>query len=668
MSATLGDTSFFQKELTRLNGRETVTVTSTSRPVPLEFSYSDTLLCTTVDELVNQGKAPVYVVHFTQLEAAQNAQNFTSLNVCTREEKDAIADAIGDFKFTTPYGPDIRRWIRQGIGLHHAGLLPKYRILAEKIAQMGLLKIICGTDTLGVGINVPIRTVLLTKLCKYNGEKTAYLSARDFHQICGRAGRKGFDNVGYVVAQAPEHVTENKIRDQKQAKGGKKQTKKKAPEKNFLNWDIHTFNRLITSTPEPLMSRFQVTHGMLLNVLSRDSDGCSAMRTLIDECHDSIRQKESHKKRAWQLFKSLVRREIITFVPPQPSGAKLQVNVELQDDFSMDQTLSLYLIETMPLLDTQDPEYPYKMLTLIESILENPDTILRRQLDKVKDRKMAEMKMEGVPFEERIEELDRLEYPKPDRDFVYSTFNEFSDRHPWVGQENIKPKSIVREMFETYSAFADYIRTYGLERCEGLLLRHVNSVYKVLSQTVPESVKDETLLEMEAYLSVMIRQVDSSILDEWEKMRNPAYQPMENKMTLPPGAQEAENDITKDNKKFITLIRTCIFSFMSSLIRKDYECALDGLSHPDNTWTPLMLEDVVMKYSSEHSMFLLDSEARNIRYTFVTKVPGNKIWHVQQILVDQDQQNDWAVDFEIDLVLSRERKDPVLKLTGFGEV
>ncbi|HEX3020636.1 MAG TPA: DUF3516 domain-containing protein [Chitinispirillaceae bacterium] len=668
MSATLGDTFFFKKELTRLNGKETVTITSSTRPVPLEFSYSDTLLSNTVEDIVKQGKAPVYVVHFTQLEAAQNAQNFTSLNICSREEKNAIADALGDFKFTTPYGPDIRRWIRQGIGLHHAGLLPKYRILVEQLAQKGLLKIICGTDTLGVGINIPIRTVLLTKLCKYNGEKTAYLSARDFHQICGRAGRKGFDDVGYVVAQAPEHVIENRMRDQKQAQGGKKQVKKKAPEKNFLNWDIHTFNRLITSTPEPLISRFQVSHGMLLNVLSRDGDGCSAMRKLIDECHDSSKQKEEHKKRAWQLFKSLVHRQIVTFIPPQPNGAKLRVNVELQDDFSMDQTLSLYLLETIPLLDTQDPEYPYKLLTLIESILENPDIILRRQLDRLKDRKMAEMKMEGVPFEERIEELERLEYPKPDREFIYSTYNEFSDRHPWVGQENIKPKSIVREMFETYSAFSDYIRTYGLQSCEGLLLRHINSVYKVLSQTVPEIAKDETLQEMEAYLSVMIHQTDSSLLDEWEKMKNPLYQAATIKELLPPGAQELETDITKDNKKFTILIRTRIFSFLSSVMRQDYELALDSVDQPQNTWTPQILEDTMKKYSAGHGTFLLDPEGRNVRHTFIKKSPDNKIWHVQQILVDLDQQNDWAVNFEVDLTLSRERKEAVLKLISISEV
>ncbi|MEK7393379.1 MAG: DEAD/DEAH box helicase, partial [Fibrobacterota bacterium] len=169
MSATLGDTSFFEQELTKLNGRPTALVKSTHRPVPLHFSWSDHPLPNALNQLVEGNKAPVYVVHFTQAEAAANAQSFTSINFCTKEEKAAIAQALEGFKFNSPYGPDLKRWIKHGIGLHHAGLLPKYRILMERLAQMGLLKVICGTDTLGVGVNVPIRSVLFTKLCKYNG-------------------------------------------------------------------------------------------------------------------------------------------------------------------------------------------------------------------------------------------------------------------------------------------------------------------------------------------------------------------------------------------------------------------------------------------------------------------------------------------------------------------
>src|SRR5437016_1966194 len=287
MSATLGDTTFFEEELTKLNGRPSLTIASKDRPVPLSYAYSELALATTLETLVAEGKAPVYVVHFTQLEAAQSAQDFTSINVCTRDDKAALANTLEGFKFSSPYGPEIKKWLRHGIGLHHAGLLPKYRVLIEQLAQKGLLKVICGTDTLGVGINVPIRTVLFSRLCKYDGEKTAILSARDFHQISGRAGRKGFDDRGWVVAQAPEHVVENIKLEGKAARDGKKVVKRKPPEKNFVNWDKNTFLRLIAAQPERLVSRFQVSHGILLNVLSRKDGGCRAMVELLAHCHGS---------------------------------------------------------------------------------------------------------------------------------------------------------------------------------------------------------------------------------------------------------------------------------------------------------------------------------------------------------------------------------------------
>src|SRR6185312_4311953 len=370
MSATLGDTTFFEEELTRLTGRPTVAVTSTDRPVPLEHAFSELPLAKTLETLVADGKAPVYVVHFTQLEAAQSAQDFTSINVCTRDEKAAIANTLEGFKFTSPYGPEIKKWLRHGIGLHHAGLLPKYRVLIEQLAQKGLLKVICGTDTLGVGINVPIRTVLFTRLCKYDGQKTGILSARDFHQIGGRAGRKGFDDRGWVVAQAPEHVIENLKLAEKSARDGKKTVKRQPPEKNFVNWDKNTFLRLISAPPERLTSRFQVTHGMLLNVLSRKGDGCAAMQQLIRNCHETPKQKKAHIQRGWQLFRSLIDRKIVEFIPKTADGGYLRVNVALQDDFSMDQALSLYLLDTIPLLDPQAPDYALVLLTLVESILE----------------------------------------------------------------------------------------------------------------------------------------------------------------------------------------------------------------------------------------------------------------------------------------------------------
>ncbi|MCX6904263.1 MAG: DUF3516 domain-containing protein, partial [Verrucomicrobia bacterium] len=582
------------------------------------------------------------------------------------------------FKFTSPYGPEIRKWLKHGIGLHHAGLLPKYRVLVEQLAQKGLLKVICGTDTLGVGINVPIRTVLFSRLCKYDGQKTVILSARDFHQIGGRAGRKGFDDRGWVVAQAPEHVIENLQLGQKQARDGKKFVKRKQPDHNFINWDKNTFLRLIAAPPERLTSRFQVTHAMLLNVLSRKGDGCAAMRDLVQRCHETPKAKKAHAKRAWQLFRSLLDRKIVEFLDQSlltsaPPGQKLRVNLELQDDFSMDQTRSLYLLETIPLVDPQQPDYALVLLTLVESILEDPDIILRKQLDKIKGQAVARMKMEGLDYDQRMEELEKLEYPKPNREFVYSTFNAFADRHPWVGQENIRPKSIAREMFEQFRSFSDYIRDYEVQRAEGVLLRHLNSVFKVLAQTVPETAKNEEVREMELYLRAMIRQVDSSLLDEWEKMRDPGYQSAETKEIRPPGAEEAAQDVTRDTKAFTAAIRHRIFTFLRGLVVGDYEAALASLgSSPtdpaDEPWTTERLRQAIEAYHAEHQQLCLDPNARNLRHTYVTPSEDSQTWRVQQMLVDPEGHNDWVAEFEVNLPQSRAANEPVLRLWRLGSL
>jgi hypothetical protein len=677
MSATLGETTFFEQALTALNRRPTVTVKSSDRPVPLEFAYSEIPLAHTLEKLAEEGKTPAYVVHFTQADAAGSAQDFTSLKVCTREEKAALAEIVADFEFTSPYGSEIRKWLKHGIGLHHAGLLPKYRVLVEQLAQRGLLKIICGTDTLGVGINVPIRTVLFTRLCKFDGRKTAHLSARDFHQIAGRAGRKGFDTRGFVVVQAPEHVIENIRLSEKSAREGKKVTKRRPPDHNFVNWDLGTFKRLIGSAPEQLMSRFQVSHGMLLNVLSRPGDGCGAMRQLIRDCHEPEGAKKAHRRRAWQLFRSLVARHIVEFVPRTEDGSTLRVNVDLQDDFSMDQALSLYLLETIPLLDPGSPDYGLDLLTLVESILENPEVILRRQLDRIKDRAIAQMKADGMEYDQRMEELEKLEYPKPLKEFVYTTFNAFADRHPWVGEESIRPKSIAREMFENFRSFAEYVLDYELQRSEGLLLRHLNSVYKVISQTVPDSVKTDQVLEMEIYLRTLLRQVDSSLEEEWERMRDPEYQPLggggsRGLELRPPGAGTEVQDVTRDAKGFTAAVRTRVFTFLRGWSTGDPESALDALdSRRDaegEAWTPERLQAEFDAYRAGHGRLRLDPEARNLRHTHVQASDNGQAWRVQQMLVDPEMDNDWVAEFEVDLAASGEAGEPVVRLLRLGSL
>jgi superfamily II RNA helicase len=679
MSATLGDTSFFERVLTNRTGRPSVTVKSAERPVPLEYSYAEIPLAHTIERLVEEGRTPAYVVHFTQAEAAASAQDFTSLKIATKEQKNEIAARIEGVDFSSPYGPSVRKWLRHGIGLHHAGLLPKYRVLVEQLAQLGLLRVICGTDTLGAGINVPIRTVVLTKLCKFDGQKTSRLAARDFHQIAGRAGRKGFDDRGFVVVQAPEHMIENLRLAEKAARDGRKVVKRKPPEFNYVDWDLNVYTRLTTAPPEPLVSRFEVTHGMLLNVLSRRGDGCTAMRRLIRDSHETPVQKAKHRRRAWQLFRALVQRGIVEFVDDEATGSHLRVNIDLQEDFSMDHALSLYLIETIPLLDADSPTYALDLLTLVESILENPELILRRQLDRIQGRAVAEMKADGVEYDERMAQLEKLEYPKPLRDFVYDTFNAFADRHPWVGQEAIRPKSIAREMFETYKSFAEYVMEYDLERSEGLLLRHLNSVYKVLDQTVPSSTKTDEVKDVEWYLRTLVRGADASLAEEWERMRDPAYVPLATRGdALTRGPQPVvPYDLTTDVPAFTAAIRVRVFSALKAWAKGDGEAMLASLDAPPApaegaeaalAATAAEARAAFEAFSAEHGGLRVDPEARNLRHTHVTRPPGESRWLVQQVLVDANDLNDWMAEFEVDVEASRTRQQPVLWLRRVGPV
>ncbi len=746
MSATLGSTEFFEKDLTRLTGVPSLTVRSDRRPVPLAFEYSETPLAERVADLLAANRAPVYLVHFTQRAAAEQAQALMSLAICSKEEKAVLATELERVKFNSPYGKDIKRWLRHGIGVHHAGLLPKYRILVESLAQKGLLKLICGTDTLGVGINVPIRTVLFTQLWKYGGEKAAILSVRDFRQVAGRAGRAGFDDQGYVIAQAPEHFIENKRAEAKAAADPskkKKLVKQSAPE-GSVNWDARTFEKLKTAAPEELVSRFSVSHGMLLLVLSRDADGCRAMRALINDCHERPTKKAALRRRAWQLFRALLDRKIVEIIPraapaggaslddargrPQgtPLHHKLRVNLDLQDDFSLHQALSLYLIDTLPKLPSypagaalrrddsspsqdkpapppepsiggnENPDYPFDVLTLCEAIVEDPDQILRRQVDKEKTNKINEWKAAGMPYEERMAKLEEVEHPKPLREFLYETFNAFAAAHPWIEQENVRPKSIAREMFERYMSFSDYIRDYGLERSEGLLLRHLMQTWKVLAQTVPTAAKTEAVVEMEDYFRELIRGIDSSLLDEWERLRNPDFVAAE---TSDKPARPATFDITRDADAFRRLVRTAVLGFLQDVAARDWEAAADRLSAADKGGTdrwavrsesggpsgpalPLAearrIEKEFAAYFDARGRFRLDPEGRSAKHTHwgeessqpsaVSDQPAEKFRPLAQVLVDVEEQNDWEARFIVSLSDSRAANAAVLRFAGVGPV
>jgi len=674
MSATFGDPEPFQKHLTAVNGRRTAVVRSTDRPVPLDFEYRETPLHETVHDLIQKGKAPVYIVNFTQRACAEEAQNLMSLDYCSKEEKKAIAQALQGARFDSPYGREIQRFVRHGIGIHHAGLLPKYRLLVEKLAQRGLLKIISGTDTLGVGVNVPIRTVLFTRLCKFDGEKTAILSVRDFQQISGRAGRKGFDTQGTVVAQAPEHVIENLRLEAKAGNDPAKKRKlvrKKPPEFGYVHWDKSTFDRLVTSMPEALVSRFSLTHGMVVNVLSREEGGgCMGLARLVKACHERPAQKRILGRQAIEMVKTLREAGILEWEYDDEGRRYPVVNADLGEDFSLHHALSLYLVDILGRREEWSAEgsetYALDVLTFVESILEDPDPILRRQLDKLKTEKVAELKAAGVEYEERMAELEKLEYPKPNRELVYGSFNEFARKHPWVKTENIRPKSIAREMVESVMSFTEYVREYGLERMEGLLLRYLSDVYKTLVQTVPAWAKDEAVDEIITTFGAIVRQVDSSLLDEWERLKNPyeLFEPPPEREELEPAGSM---DITKDAKAFTVLVRNEIFRLVRALARRDYaEAARITAPSPEvEASEAARLEKALAPFFEAHQLIRVDPEARSPKHTTIDRSSA-ETWRVRQVLLDAEEDNDWYFDASIDLDRSREAARPILTLERIG--
>jgi superfamily II RNA helicase len=662
MSATLGDVSAFEGLLKRQTGVEVVTVRSGKRPVPLEFDYQEKMLQEATQTLVGQGRAPVYVVSFTQRGAAEAAQSLLSLDYCTKEEKKVIADALRGESFRSPNGKDVQKLIRHGIGLHHAGLLPRYRLLVEKLCQRGLLKIVCGTDTLGVGVNVPIRTVLFTKLCKYDGEKVRLLSVRDFQQIAGRAGRKGFDERGFVVGLAPEHAVENLRLEAKASAGNRKKfVRKKAPDWGYVPWDKATFERLATGEPEPLVSRFEVTHGMLLQVLGRPLGGCRALKDLVKQSLEPAAKKREHRKRAILLLRSLWQAGIVEFRSAADGGG-VRLHAELQDGFSILQALGLFIVDAIERLDKASPSYALDALGLVEAVVEDPEVILRAQVDKLKTAKLTELKAAGVEYEERMAELEKIEHPQPNGEFLRSSFAAFSGDHPWVLREALKPKSIAREMVETLQPFGGYVKEYGLARSEGLLLRYLSEVYKTLVQTIPELTRTPELEAATEYLGSLVRSVDSSLLDEWQRLQHPE------RVLEPPsdrGEESDPSDVTRDPRVFTVLVRNLMFSLLRSLAVRDYESFLDAVEPGLLEYATLDVERALHALFATGSSIELDAAARSPQNTSI--VPDDGVWNVSQAVLINGEVSEFSVRGRIDLGRSRSERRAVFLLDHVGE-
>lgn len=696
MSATLGPTDRIERHLEALTHRQVATVGGLTRPVPLEYEYSERPIHEEIAWLIEQGRAPVYLVSFTQRAAAEMAQALTCVNLCAREERQALARAIQDTRFDTPYGKDVERFLRAGIGVHHAGILPKYRRLTERLAQKGMLKVICGTDTLGMGINIPLRTVLFSKLCKFDGEKVGIVKVRDFQQIAGRAGRKGFDDVGYVVAQAPEHVIENLRLAAKM--GGRKFQRKQPPAKGYVHWDEKTFERLRTQGAEPLESRFDVTFPMMVNLLQADAlwprGGYGRLAELIERSHESEASKRRLRRKAARQFRALENAGLVEVCRYRDGrGSFVEVRGDLQRDFSLYQSLSLFLIAAIETLDPTSETYALDLLSFVEATVETPEVLLMRQLDKLKAEKMAEMKAQGMDFEDRIAELDKMQPPAPLAPLIFGLFSTFREAHPWVDFEAIRPKSIARDLFERMASFNDYVIEYGLQRVEGVLLRYLTECYKVLAHTVPEAMRDASVEDILFDLGELIRGVDSSLVDEWEALRAgsassplaPEAEPLHplDPVARPPSDVRA---LAHSPRAFAARVRRDLHALLGALAHRDYDGALDMLCHVEGepAWTAASLAQAMAPYWERFDAIDLTPRARMPANTLIRPLPeeGALRWEAvqkvvaprarattieEEIAVEAAADESWSIACLIDLGAERPDGAPILSLRSIAE-
>ena len=664
MSATLGDVSFFREDLTRRTGRETAVITSVERPVPLLYRYVYSPLHETITELLQTHEAPVYVVHFTQQSAVDRAQALMSVNVTSKEDKAAIAELIGRFRFTSGFGKTLSRLVRHGIGVHHAGMLPRYRRLVETLAQAGLLRVICGTDTLGVGINVPIRTVLFTALAKYDGQRTRPLKAREFHQIAGRAGRAGYDTVGTVVAEAPDHEVENArliARAGDDEKKRKRIVRKKPPE-GFVGWSEVGFGKLQVAQPEALTSHFVVSHAMLLNVISRPGDAFTAMRHLLEDNHEPRVRQRRHILRAIAIYRALLASGVVEQLDePDVEGRRVRLVGDLQLDFALNQPLSPFALASFELLDKESAGYAMDMLSIIEATLDDPRQVLYAQQGKAKGEAVAVMKAEGIEYEERMTLLEDVTWPKPLDELLNGALETYRRGAPWVEDATLSPKSVARDMFERSMTFVEYIGHYQLARSEGLVLRYLADAYRALRQTVPDEAKTEELTDVEEWLGELVRQVDSSLLDEWEALAAGAGTGDD---IAPPSIDSGPAGVTRNVRAFRVLVRNAMFRRveLAALRRWDLLGELDGASG----WTAEAWRDALVPYWEEHGDTMVaigtGPDARGPSMITITEEPER--WLVRQVLDDPAGDKDWAITAEVDLAASDEEGTAVVWITA----
>ncbi|HEX6873880.1 MAG TPA: DUF3516 domain-containing protein, partial [Micromonosporaceae bacterium] len=438
----------------------------------------------------------------------------------------------------------------------------------------------------------------------------------------------------------------------------RKVVRRKPPE-GSIGWGKPTFERLISAEPEPLKSSFAVSHAMLLNVIGRPANAFEAMRHLLTENHEDHPAQRRHIRRAIAIYRALLAGGVVQrLAEPDPDGRIVRLTVDLQLDFALNQPLSPFALAAIELLDRESPSYPLDVLSVVESTLDNPRQVLSAQQFKARGEAVAQMKADGIEYEARLDLLESVTHPKPLVELLETAYELYRRGHPWVADHELAPKSVARDMYERAMTFVEYIGFYALSRSEGLVLRYLADAYKALRQTVPDEAKTDELLDLEEWLGELVRQVDSSLIDEWERLRNPDENDVVSAAAPTPPA------VTGNVRAFRVLVRNALFRrvTLASLHRWAELGELDA----EAGWDADAWADALEPYFEVHDEIGTGPDARGPGMLIIDAQPGR--WLVRQIFADPAGDHDWGISAEVDLAASDEAGAAVLRVTGVGQL
>jgi hypothetical protein len=465
-----------------------------------------------------------------------------------------------------------------------------------------------------------------------------------------------------VVVQAPEHVVENEKALAKAGDDPKKRRKvvRKKPPEGSVGWGEPTYERLTTADPEPLTSSFSVTNSMLLNVIARKGDAFEAMRSLLRDNHEPRSRQTKHVRKAVQIYRGLLAGGVVQpLAVPDIDGRRFRLTVELGEHFALNQPLSPFAVAAFDLLDRESATYALDVVSVVEATLEDPRTILSAQRFKARGEAVAAMKSEGIEYDERMELLEEVEHPRPLAELLFHAFDTYRKGHPWVADHPLRPKTVVRDMYERAMTFTEYVSFYSLARTEGMVLRYLTDAYRALRQTVPDTVRTEELGDLTEWLGELVRQVDSSLLDEWEQLAAGADSAA---LVEPDPLDDRPKPVTTNSRAFRVLVRNALFRRVELAARRRYTelGELDAAAGWDaDAWREAMAE-----YFDEHADLGWGPEARAPGLLVIDEQPGR--WVVRQIFDDPEGHHDWGMSAEVDLAESDEAGLAAVRITDVG--